>query len=1174
MVNWQLKKSFQSSDYMYYIRTTGNQIDCTCDLFIRDGYRLVVASLVDAAIKNKKVCADVVKGVGIKLYSYDSKGHHPIYSHGKRYRYRSTKLGNLSHAIIQEHNHGYAINWKGENNYTFLSKFIQHNLSIPITPEIVKKIIGYRGIQSLDIHTTNPMFKGLQGWSLDKSNIISQIATLDLDLIESQFDWDTIKTSEDYLVKFIEPIAEKLEKSVSVLYDPDSVDQSIFEGKKRPLEGQIRPNQACIEVLKRRKYVYLNATQGFGKEQPLYSKILTPDGWVTMGDAYKGMPVIGRDGKTHSVTNVFPQGEKDVYRLTFRDGTKVDCGLEHLWAVKEPYDRLNRKGWKIMSLKDILEKPLFKSHGGRRFNVPLCDPIQYSKKQLPLDPYTLGAFLGDGSLGIRPSLHLPLEKQEILDNIKLPEDISSKVDQVEDNYSSCRRITFPKKKDYKSATNPLIELFKSMNLRVHGKFKFIPNEYKLGSIEQRLAILRGLMDTDGSISKNRVAFHTSTKQLAEDLAEIVRSLGGVSVIRTYDRSDEGKSIEYSVNVKLTVCPFLMKTKANKWSPANHNQRPCKFIDKIEKLGKTEQQCISVSSPDNLYITDNFIVTHNTVCAPKINHASQHGNYVSLIVAPTTTLKTWQTEIKDSIGDEVDVIIIKKTTEFIKLYNRGFEFDKPTYFLIGKETLKLDSQRKPAAIFKDFQIGRRKGKATLLKDEGLAHCPDCDVALQNEYRNETPYLYKGDFGKSPKKSNLKCFCCGAMLWQNYVKKTNKCSLVRFLRAKNIRFDSIIIDEAHEGNNSKSIVGIAQRNVCKQADKIIFLSATTNNGYASNLHNILMTVESRKLQDDDCIKQSNFVKKYGTMVGSNSELDTVYRNSGKTDMRESDFKEVEGINSICVSKYLMENYVSATLEDLGDLPEFNETLVDLQAPNKLVSAARSLDKDIKSANRFIWKSYQNTITRRYINYPDKWSPVPIGEESVTPTNLDIASPKQQWIVDKCLEEVSDGRKVGVYTEFTGDGSMYQDGNVARKYYNALEKAGLKVFWLKSSSVSAIDRRDFITKKAEDYDVFVLSPFLVRVGVNLQSIPTYIFGDIGYRVNIYEQAKMRGYRADSTQDNRVFYLYYGNTIEAEIMERYKLKLGESKAVECRLSLNVEGQRTSSSLSKKIHTALTGLS
>jgi len=561
-------------------------------------------------------------------------------------------------------------------------------------------------------------------------------------------------------------------------------------------------------------------------------------------------------------------------------------------------------------------------------------------------------------------------------------------------------------------------------------------------------------------------------------------------------------------------------------------------------------------------------------APKVNHASQQGNYVTLVVAPTTTLNHWEAEIKDSIGDEVNVIIIKKTTEFIKLYNKGFEFDRPTYFLIGKETLKLDSQRKPAAIFKDFQIGRRKGKATLLKDGGLAHCPDCDVALQNEYRNETTYLYREDFGKSPKKSNLRCFCCGAMLWQNYVKKTNKCSLVRFLRAKNIRFDSIIIDEAHEGNNSKSIVGIAQRNVCKQANKIIFLSGTINNAYASNLHNILMTVESCKLQDDDCIKQSDFVKKYGTMVACDTEADTAYRSSGKTDMRESSFKEVEGSSPVVICKYLMENYVSMTLSDLGDLPDFTEEFISLDAPNKLVQASKKLDQDIKVANRFIWKSYQNTITRRYINYPDKWSTVPIGEESVTPTNLDIVSPKQQWIVDKCLEEVSEGRKVGVYTEFTGDGSMYQDGNVARKYYAALKKAGLRVFWLKSSSVSAIDRRNFITKKAEDYDVFVLSPFLVRVGVNLQSIPTYIFGDIGYRVNIYEQAKMRGYRANSIQDNRIFYLYYGNTIEAEIIERYKLKLAESKAVECKLSLNIEGTRTSSSLSKKIHASLTRFS
>lgn len=87
----------------------------------------------------------------------------------------------------------------------------------------------------------------------------------------------------------------------------------------------------------------ISMPQGTGKEQPLSSKILTPEGWITMGEVKVGTKVIGADGKVCNVTGVFPKGIKDVYRVTFDDHTYVDCGLEHLWEVKTTDDRRRKK---------------------------------------------------------------------------------------------------------------------------------------------------------------------------------------------------------------------------------------------------------------------------------------------------------------------------------------------------------------------------------------------------------------------------------------------------------------------------------------------------------------------------------------------------------------------------------------------------------------------------------------------------------------------------------------------------------------------------------------------------------------------------------------------------------------------------------------------------------------
>ncbi len=131
--------------------------------------------------------------------------------------------------------------------------------------------------------------------------------------------------------------------------------------------------------------------------QPLDAKILTPAGWSTMGDMHVGSQVIGSDGQPHAVTAVYRQGEQDVYRVTFRDGTSAECTLDHLWTVSNNYDR--RRGLtRTMSLRDVISGGFFYTSGPAKWAVPMVEPVEYADAEpLPLDPYLLGLLIGDGS---------------------------------------------------------------------------------------------------------------------------------------------------------------------------------------------------------------------------------------------------------------------------------------------------------------------------------------------------------------------------------------------------------------------------------------------------------------------------------------------------------------------------------------------------------------------------------------------------------------------------------------------------------------------------------------------------------------------------------------------------------------------------------------------------------
>ena len=351
----------------------------------------------------------------------------------------------------------------------------------------------------------------------------------------------------------------------------------------------------------------IKAVAGSGKEQPIWCNVQTPEGKTTIGSLNVGDSIFGLDGKLQEVLGIFPQGEKDYYKITFRDGSFTYCGLEHLWTVNNAGKCADKL--KTFSLKEMLERGITRLSGDYRFRIPLCEPVEYPEVEVKIPPYVLGLMIGDGYLsGMTPALSFNAEDPKIIERcIQLLPEIKIKLKNTSEK--GLQTTLIPKDKESANSTNWIKTYIKELALNVPSENKFIPKEYLYNSIENRKELLRGLMDSDGSCVKNRTSFSSTSELLIADMKTLVNSLGGTAILRKPDIRED-KTTCYGLNVKTHFCPFGVSKKSNNWKFSKKNG-PSRYITAVEKMGKCEQVCIKVSNPDHLYLTDNFIVTHNT-----------------------------------------------------------------------------------------------------------------------------------------------------------------------------------------------------------------------------------------------------------------------------------------------------------------------------------------------------------------------------------------------------------------------------------------------------------------------------------------------------------------------------------------------------------------------------------
>jgi hypothetical protein len=342
---------------------------------------------------------------------------------------------------------------------------------------------------------------------------------------------------------------------------------------------------------------------GKGKDAPNDTPVLTPGGWKALGDVEVGDRVIDpATGRAARVSGVYPQGLRQVYRVTLSDGTSTESSDTHLWAV----NKWNRDYY-VKELREFKDD-LTNSRGDNKWFLPLTRPVEYYNASPDIDGYVLGVLLGDGGLS-NGNLNLVSSEQELVDLV---------AERLTDGCSLRKcgqhplrwRIVGPSQ----GHTNPAISTLRKMGLwGILCHEKFIPADALFAPIEYRRDLLRGLIDTDGHVrtSNGRTTFYTASERLANDVASLVRSLGGVSKVSFRSRKSpfaDAMTSEYSVSILVDFNPALLSRKAANW------RRPSRYsrsIEAVEPSRVTETTCIMVDSQSHLYMQNDYIVTHNT-----------------------------------------------------------------------------------------------------------------------------------------------------------------------------------------------------------------------------------------------------------------------------------------------------------------------------------------------------------------------------------------------------------------------------------------------------------------------------------------------------------------------------------------------------------------------------------
>ena len=847
----------------------------------------------------------------------------------------------------------------------------------------------------------------------------------------------------------------------------------------------LKPHQEeGVKFLLTRKKCILAHQMGGGKEIDVNTPIPTPNGWVKADDVQVGDFLFASNGKPTKVLGKYYQGEKDIYEITFSDATTVNCGLDHLWIVKR-----FKKDWEVKSLRELLEIGLHPNltkqqieHGrppGNMWQIPMCQPVEYEPKDYFIDPYVLGMLIGDGNL-CNNAVHIsiPHHESETIDRIS---------NLLHEGYTLsfhkggvCPRYSVVRAENRHGYKNDYIQEIKRLGLNVIGHEKFIPQEYMLGSIEQRLALLQGLMDSDGYISssKNKIDFTSTSLRLVLDVKLLVESLGGrCTSIYEDKRGDKYKTSCYKLRIQIRMNPFRLTHKASRYTITDENVKYChRYIKDVKLVRKAEAVCFAVDSEDHSFLTEHYVVTHNTITA--IVGALEGDFQKILVICPASVKPTWFREINRFLPEDEITIV------------EGSTWKENRFTIINYDI--LDN-------FYEIPVETVKRRVRYVDDMG-----------------NIKYKYEEKEVVSKKGAVIKEAMANSQLFQ-------------------MEFDCVIIDEAHRLSNANSgrykiISDLLKRS---QPNYIWELTGTMITNNPMNLYNILKIIDAEITND-----WVNYVKTYcdGKQIFVKGERDKLtYGYLKKCGV--SSWYDLNQNQKAYLNQYLEDNCKKIWLTSgSSNLDELKERIKHLYLRDLNEDIYKNFSKETIVLSYDLTneeKEYYDQVWEQYVaEHADEETDITklITNKKLIESSVLRQATSQMMVPHtiKLAEEIIEkGEKVIIFCAFD------------KEIYALQEHFGDKCV-VHNGKITAKNKEKVLSAFTNDENVTVFLGNLVSssVGLTLTAANNIIFNSVSWLPAENQQAEYRILRIGQTRDCKIFYQKFANTYHEKMFEILDIK------------------------------------
>ena len=585
----------------------------------------------------------------------------------------------------------------------------------------------------------------------------------------------------------------------------------------------------------------------------------------------------------------------------------------------------------------------------------------------------------------------------------------------------------------------------------------------------------------------------------------------------------------------------------------------------------------------------------------LGHAKKE-NPVITVMAPGHLIPPWEKEIM-RFSTFSDVQIIRSLKDFMKIEHKINDKNRkrPLWILFSKDSVKYEYNEQPAVVFHKHYKNRisephfacphcfekvgdcehPKNQINFVrKTDNNSFCPHCGSSLwSNITKGKGEWIKVKDIGWLNRKylehyeERLK-ICHEVKAFDNiaYPYKTKIDKLKEFFEAENkedlidTRFintyaaskyihhryknkiDYAIFDEVHQLMGKDSMQSKAFSLIASSAKKSITLTGTLINGYVYGLFYALYRCFSSKMKNDGYqygdVKR--FEKEYGVYETVSTYTLKNYQEGKAAESSKS--KILPGINPLVFTEYLMENAVFLSLASLSDnMPNINEIPVGVELEPKLEENYRKIKNSISDTMRddfedsaFRFSSAEKAL-QMLASYPDcfrdnkdfelKNKTIQVEQYNITDKNY--LSNKEIRLINLVKEKVAAGEKVLVYTHW----SNMTDINDRLK--QLLKKEGFRVSVL-TQKVDTFDREEWIKNEVDNgLDVLICNPRLIETGLNLLDFTTIIFYQLWRNLFTMRQGSRRSWRLSQSKDVSIYYMYYKDTLQEQIVSLMATKL-----------------------------------